>query len=81
LDISLTKSYLDVAIPRRNPVMVRASLATEPRRLLQTLRSDGLGTLAVDVAVLDGDSAEWARGRMEWTIRQRRFAGWPVDSP
>jgi hypothetical protein len=81
LDISLTKSYLDVASPRRNRVLVHVSLATEPRRLLEALRSNGLGTLAVDVVVFDGDFAEWARGRMEWTIRQRRSAGWPVNSP
>jgi hypothetical protein len=81
LDISLTKSYLDVASPRRNRVLVHISLATEPRRLLEALRSNGLGTLAVDVVVFDGDFAEWARGRMEWTIRQRRSAGWPVNSP
>jgi hypothetical protein len=81
LDISLTKSYLDVAIPRRNRVLVHVSLATEPRRLLEALRSNGLGTLAVDVVVFDGDFGEWARGRMEWTIRQRRSAGWPINSP
>jgi hypothetical protein len=81
LDISPTKSYLDVAIPVRNPLMVHVSLATEPRRLLKALRSNWVGTFAVDVVVLDGDFAEWARGRMEWTIRQRRSAEWPVSSP
>jgi hypothetical protein len=81
LDITPTRSYVDVAIPRRNPVMVHVSLATEPRRLLAALRSNGVGTFAVDVLVLDGDFAEWARGRMEWSIRQRRSAEWPVDSP
>ena len=81
LDISLTKSYFDVAIPRRNPLLVHVSLATEPRRLLEALRSNGPGTLAIDVVVFDGDFAERARGRMEWTIRQRRSAGWPVNSP
>jgi hypothetical protein len=81
LDISLTHSYLDVAIPRRNRLLVHASLVTEPRRLLQALRSNGLGTLAVDVVVFDGNLAEWAKGRMEWTIRQRLSAEWPVNSP
>jgi hypothetical protein len=81
LDISPTKSYLDVAIPGRSPLMVHVSLATEPRRLLKALRSNWVGTFAVDVVVLDGDFAEWARGRMEWTIRQRRSAEWPVSSP
>jgi hypothetical protein len=81
LDVSLTKSYLDVAIPSRDPVMVHVSLATEPRRLLEAVRSSGVGALAVDVLVLDGDLAEWARGRMEWNIRQRRSAEWPVNSP
>ena len=81
LDISLTKSYLDVAIPRRIPLLVHVSLATEPRRLLEALLSNGPGTLAIDVVVFDGDFAERARGRMEWTIRQRRSAGWPVNPP
>jgi hypothetical protein len=81
LDIGLTESYLDVATPNRNPIMVHVSLATEPRRLLKALRSNGVGTIEVDVAVFDGNLAEWARGRMEWTIRQRRSAEWPVNSP
>ena len=75
------KSYLDVAIPRRNPWLVHVSLATEPRRLLEALRSNGPGTLAIDVVVFDGDFAERAKGRMEWTLRQRRSAGLPVNSP
>jgi hypothetical protein len=81
LDISPTESYLDVAIPGRNPLMVHVSLATEPRRLLESLRSNKVGTIEVDVMVLDGDFADWARGRMEWTVRQRRSTEWPVDSP
>jgi hypothetical protein len=81
LDIGPTKSYLDVAIPVRNPLMVHVSLATEPRRLLEALRSNKVGTIEVDVTVLDGNFADWARGRMEWTIRQRRSTEWPVDSP
>jgi hypothetical protein len=80
-DISHTKSCLDVAIPDRNPVIVRVFLATEPRRLLEALRSNGAGIIAVDVVVIDGNFAEWARGRMEWTIRQRRSAEWPLNSP
>jgi len=81
LDIGPTNSYLDVAIPDRNPVMVHVSLATEPRRLLKALRSNGVSTIEVDVVVFDGNLAEWARGRMAWTIRQRRSAEWPVNSP
>jgi hypothetical protein len=81
LDIYLTNSYLDVAIPDRNPVIVHVSLATEPRRLLKTLRSNGVGSIEVDVAVLDGNLADWARGRMEWTIRQRLSAEWPINWP
>jgi hypothetical protein len=81
LDIGPINSYLDVAIPSRNPVVVHVSLATEPRRLLKALRSNGVGTIEVDVAVFDGNLAEWAGGRMEWTIRQRRSAEWPVNSP
>ncbi|MFL6046063.1 MAG: hypothetical protein ACJ72M_13200 [Propionibacteriaceae bacterium] len=81
LDIYLTNSYLDVAIPDRNPVTVHVSLATEPRRLLKTLRSNGVGSIEVDVAVLDGNLADWARGRMEWTIRQRLSAEWPINWP
>lgn len=81
LDIYLTNSYLDVAIPDRNPVTVHVSLATEPRRLLKTLRSNGVGSIEVDVAVLDGNLADWARGRMEWTIRQRQSAEWPINWP
>ena len=80
-DMSLTNSYLDVAVPRRNHLLVHASLATEPRQLLHALRSTGLGVLAVDVVVFDSDLAEWAKGRMEWTIRQRLSAAWPVNSP
>jgi hypothetical protein len=70
-----------VRIPDRNPVIVHVSLATEPRRLLKALRSNGVSTIEVDVVVFDGNLAEWARGRMEWTIRQRRSAEWPVNSP
>jgi hypothetical protein len=81
LDIYLTNSYLDVAIPDRNPVIVHVSLATEPRRLLKTLRSNGVGSIEVDVAVLDGNLADWARGRMERTIRQRLSAEWPINWP
>ena len=81
LDIGPTNSYLDVAIPDRNPVMVHVSLATEPRRLLKALRSTGVSTIEVDVVVFDGNLAVWARGRMEWTIRQRRSAEWLVNSP
>jgi hypothetical protein len=80
-DMSLTNSYLDVAVPRRNHLLVHASLATEPRQLLHALRSTGSGVLAVDVVVFDSDLAEWAKGRMEWTIRQRLSAAWPVNSP
>jgi hypothetical protein len=81
LDLRLANTYLDVAIPRRNRLLVHASLVTEPHRLLLALRSDGLCTLAVDVMVFDSDLAEWAKGRMEWTIRQRVSAEWPVNSP
>jgi hypothetical protein len=49
--------------------------------LLKALRSNGVSTIEVDVVVFDGNLAEWARGRMEWTIRQRRSAEWPVNSP
>jgi hypothetical protein len=61
--------------------MVHVSLATEPRRLLEALQSNGVSAIEVDVGVFDGNLAEWARGRMEWTIRQRRSAEWPVNSP
>ena len=81
LDIGPINSYLDVPIPDRNPVIVHVSLATEPRRLLKALRSNGVSTIEIDVVVFDGNLAEWARGRMEWTIRQRRSAEWPVNSP
>ena len=81
LDIGPTNSYLDVAIPDRNPIMVHVFLATEPRRLLKALRSNGVSTIEVDVVVFDGNLAEWARGRMEWTIRQWRSAEWLVNSP
>lgn len=81
VDIDLTESYLDVPTPNRNPVMVHVSLATEPRCLLEALRSNGVSTIDVDVVVFDGNLAEWARGRMEWTIRQRHSAEWPVNSP
>ncbi|MFZ1116296.1 MAG: hypothetical protein WAN44_10780 [Propionibacteriaceae bacterium] len=81
LDIGPINSYLDVPTPDRNPVIVHVSLATEPRRLLKALRSNGVSTIVVDVVVFDGNLAEWARGRMEWTIRQRRSAEWPVNSP
>ena len=80
-EISLTESYLDVAIPDRNPVLVYVSLATEPRRLLEALRFNKVGTVEVDVLVVDGNLAEWARSRMEWTIRQRRSREWPINSP
>ena len=80
-DMSLTSSYLDVAIPRRNRLLVHASIATGPRPLLQALRANGVATLVVDVVVFDSDLAEWAKGRMEWTIRQRLSAEWPVNSP
>jgi hypothetical protein len=76
LDIGPANSYLDVAIPDRNPVIVQVSLATGPRRLLKALRYNGVSTIEVDVVVFDGNLAEWARGRMEWTIRQRRSAEW-----
>ena len=62
VDIGLTESYLDVPTPNRNPVMVHVSLATEPRRLLEALRSNGVGTIEVDVAVFDANLAEWTRG-------------------
>jgi hypothetical protein len=81
LDIDLTNSYLDVAIPDRNPVMVHVSLATEPRRLLEALRSNGVSTIEVDVGVLTATSLSGGGGRMEWTIHQRRSAEWPVNSP
>jgi len=81
LDVSPARSYLDVAIPDRNPVVVYVSLATVPQSLLKALRSNGVGTLEVDVLVLDDGLAEWARGRMEWTVRQRRSPEWPVNSP
>ena len=59
-EVNLTNSYLDVAMPRRNRLLVHATLATEPHRLLHALRSTGLGVLAVDVVVFDSDLAEWA---------------------
>jgi hypothetical protein len=81
LDIDLTNSYLDGASPDRNPVMVHVSLATEPRRLLEALRSNGVSTIEVDVGVLTATSLSGGGGRMEWTIHQRRSAEWPVNSP
>jgi hypothetical protein len=80
-DISPTKSYLDAAIPDRSPVLVNVSLSTERRRLLEALRSNNVGTIEIDVTVLDSDFAEWARGRMEWTVRQRQSTEWPINSP
>lgn len=41
LDVSPARSYLDVAIPDRNPVVVYVSFATEPQRLLKAVRSNG----------------------------------------
>jgi hypothetical protein len=76
-----TGSNLQAAIPDRTTVIVRVSLATELPRLLAALRSNRPGTLAVDAVVLDDSFAEWARGRREWTIRQRRCAEWPINSP
>jgi hypothetical protein len=61
-DISPTKSYLDVAIPDRNPVIIHVCLATGSGRLLEALRSNGVGTIEVDVAVFDANLAEWTRG-------------------
>lgn len=81
LDISLATSYLDIAIPDRNPVIVHVSLATEPRRLVEALQSNRVGTIEVDVVVFDGNFAEWAQGRTAWTIRRRRSAEWPDNSP
>jgi hypothetical protein len=81
LDIRLTKRNLNVAIPGRTPVIVRVSLAIELPHLLAAVRLNGVGTLAVDVVVLDSSFAEWAKGRMEWTVRQRRCAEWPINSP
>jgi hypothetical protein len=52
-------------------VIVRVSLATELPHLLAALRSN---------RVLDGSFTEWAKGRMEWTVRQRRCAEWPINS-
>jgi hypothetical protein len=80
-DFSPTKSNRDVAISGRTPAIVRVSLATELPRLVAALRSNGVSTLAVDLLVLDGSFAEVARRRMEWTIRQRRCAEWPINSP
>ena len=81
LDISPRKSELDVATSGRTSVIVRVSLATELPRLLAALRSNRVGNLAVDVVVLHGSFDEWARGRMEWTLRHRRCAEWPINSP
>jgi hypothetical protein len=81
LDISPRKSEVDVATSGRTSVIVRVSLATELPRLLAALRSNRVGNLAVDVVVLDGGFDEWARGRMEWTLRHRRCAEWPINSP
>ena len=81
LDISPIENNLDVAISSRISVIVRVSLATELPHLFAALRSNRVGNLAVDVVVLDGSFAEWTRGRMEWTIRQRRCAEWPINSP
>jgi hypothetical protein len=80
-DISPTTSNLDVIISGRISAIVRVSLATELPRLVAALRSNEVSTLAVDLLVLDGSLAEVGRGRMEWTIRQRRCAEWPVNSP
>ena len=81
LDISTAENNQDIAISGRTSVIVRVSLATELPRLLAALRSNRVGNLAVDVVVLDGSFAEVARGRMEWTIRQRLSAEWPLNSP
>jgi hypothetical protein len=81
LDICPIESNLDVAISGRVSVIVRVSLATELPHLFAALRSNRVGNLAVDVVVLDGSFTEWARGRMEWSIRQRRCAEWPINSP
>jgi hypothetical protein len=81
LDISPRKSEVDVATSGRTSVIVRVSLATELPRLLAALRSNRVGNLAVDVVVLDGGFDEWPRGRMEWTLRHRRCAEWPINSP
>jgi len=81
LDIRPTKRNLDVAISGRTSVIVGVSLATELPHLFAALRSNRVGNLAVDVVVLDGSFAEVARGRMEWTVRQRRCAEWPINSP
>jgi hypothetical protein len=72
---------VDVATSGRTSVIVRVSLATELPRLLAALRSNRVGNLAVDVVVLDGGFDEWPRGRMEWTLRHRRCAEWPINSP
>jgi hypothetical protein len=79
LDIRLTKRNLDVAIPSRTPVIVRVSLATELPHLLAALRSNRVGNLAVNVAVLDGSFTEWAK--VGSTVRQRRCSEWPINSP
>jgi hypothetical protein len=80
-DITPTRTNLDVAIRDQNPVVVRVSLDTEPSRVLAALRSNQPSNLDIDVVVLDDSFAEWARGRMEWTISQRRCAEWPINSP
>lgn len=81
LDTSATGNDLDLAFPSSDSLMVRASLITEPRRLLDELQCSGVGTIAVDIAVFDDRFDECARWRMEWTVRHRRSADWPVGSP
>jgi hypothetical protein len=73
LDIDLTNSYLDGASPDRNPVMVHVSLATEPRRLLEALRSNGVSTIEVDVGVLTATSPSGRGG--EWSDHSSAAVG------
>jgi hypothetical protein len=74
LDISPTKSYPDVAIPSRSPLMVHVSLATEPRRLLKALRSNCVGTFAVDAAHLHLKRSNHAEGKRATEATSRQLA-------
>jgi hypothetical protein len=79
LDISPTKSYPDVAIPSRSPLMVHVSLATEPRRLLKALRSNCVGTFAVDAAHLHPKRSNHAEGKRATEATSRQLGESPQE--